>query len=264
MVMSLTSVWSSLYARVIGFNSSDQEMWHNGYSNPIKCWLCNQHLTALDYLSLGSNNKGSCDMLWVGAACTTFKMASAGSFISISLIESMWVTPTTPKVMWYYIGLYFLFQVALITVSMILWPPQAELSMPVRTEKYVERHCNLEALAVFTPLAFNIFLVLLCSIFAFLARKLPDNFNECWYIFLTLATTLFIWMAFLPTYYSAFYAYHKAAFLALALILIGAATLVVLFGPKLYALFFVAEDDIKITDFEGSHSSSKSNIKKAK
>ena len=144
-----------------------------------------------------------------------------------------------------------------------MWPPKAELSMPIRTEKYVELHCNLNPLALFIPLAFNIFLVLLCSIFAFLARKLPDNFNECWYIFLTLATTLFIWIAFLPANFAAFYAYHKAALLGLALNLIGCVTLVVLFGPKIYALFYVPDDEIKITDFEGSTSSKKSKTKKA-
>ncbi len=44
--------------------------------------------------------------------------------------------------------------------------------------------------------------------------------------------TLFTWIAFLPTYYAAFYGHHKALLLALALLLNAAITLCCLFGPK--------------------------------
>ncbi len=88
------------------------------------------------------------------------------------------------------------------------------------------------------------------------SRSLPDNFNESWYIFLSVCTTLFIWIAFLPTYFNAFYAYHKSALLALALILNGLVVLICLVGPKVYALFYIEDTDIKISDFSGRTSSS--------
>ncbi len=89
----------------------------------------------------------------------------------------------------------------------------------------------------------------------FYSRSLPENFNESWYIFLSVFTTLFIWIAFLPTYFNAFYAYHKSALLALALILNGLVVLICLFGPKVYALFYIEEGDIKISNFSGSSNS---------
>ena len=140
-------------------------------------------------------------------------------------------------------------QVGICTAALIVWPVRAALTMPVQTEKYVELSCNQPLEGLLSPLGFNFTLLLICSIFAFLTRKLPDNFNESWYIFLSVSTTLFVWMAFLPTYFAAFYAYHKAALLGLALILSTFVSMVCQFGPKMYALFYVDEKDIQITNF---------------
>ncbi len=129
-------------------------------------------------------------------------------------------------------------------------PSRAQLVMPVATEKFVELQCDLPFLNIIAPLSFNLFLLLLCTVVGFLTCKLPDNFNESWYIFFSVSTTLFIWIAFLPTHMLAFYAYHKAALLALALILNAYVTIACLFLPKVYALFFVDEKQIKISNFD--------------
>ena len=126
------------------------------------------------------------------------------------------------------------------------------MKMPVLTEQFVELLCVLPLQNLVIPLSYNLFLLLLCAVFGFLTRKLPDNFNESWYIFISVMTTLFVWIAFLPTYFVAFYAYHKAALLALALILNGAVTSLCLFTPKVYALYYIDEKDIKVTNFETS------------
>ncbi len=134
-------------------------------------------------------------------------------------------------------------------LSSLLNHPGDILYMPVKTEKYVELLCNMPVLSLAIPLSFNILLLLLCSVFGFLTRKLPDNFNESWYIFISVSTTIFLWIAFFPTYLMAFYGYHKAALLALALILNGSVTILCLFVPKMYVIFFVDETDIKVTNF---------------
>ena len=149
----------------------------------------------------------------------------------------------------------FLFQAAVLAVSLIIWPVKAIYAMPVRTERYVELYCDQDLEGFLLPLSYNILLILLCSTLGFLTRKLPDNFNESWYIFISVSTTLFIWIAFLPTYFTAFYAYHKAALLAFALILNGFVTIVCLFAPKIYALHYVNEKDIKVSDFSQTQSS---------
>ena len=134
----------------------------------------------------------------------------------------------------------------------ILFPLEAALTMPVRNVKFVEFSCTFSSPALLAPLSYNLFLILLCALFGFLTRKLPDNFNESWYIFISVTTTLIVWIAFLPTYFIAFYAFHKVALLALALILNGTVTSVCLFGPKIYAVYFVDERLIKTTNFDGS------------
>ncbi len=122
----------------------------------------------------------------------------------------------------------------------------------------MELECYVEMSSLLVPLAYNILLLISCSILAFMTRHLPENFNESWYIFLSVSTTMFIWIAFLPTYFSAFYAYHMAALLALALFLNAAVVLVCLFAPKIYALFYIEDKDIKITDFGSTTSNSTS------
>ena len=124
--------------------------------------------------------------------------------------------------------------------------------MPVRSVKYVELLCNMPLYSLIIPFSYNMLLLFLCAVFGFLTRKLPDNFNESWYIFISVATTIFIWVAFLPTYIMAFYAYHKAALLSFVLILNSLVTAMCLHLPKIYALFFVDESKIKITNFDNS------------
>ena len=124
------------------------------------------------------------------------------------------------------------------------------MQMPVLTENFVELVCHIPQEALFIPLGYNLFLLFVCAVFGFLTRKLPYNFNESWYIFISVTTTLFVWIAFLPTYFMAFYAYHKAALLALALILNALVPAICLFAPKIYAVFYVPEDKINTSNFK--------------
>ena len=105
----------------------------------------------------------------------------------------------------------FSLQGAMSILSGILSPPEAHLRMPVPTERFVELFCNLPLVALLPPLSLNILLVCACAVYGFLTRKLPENFNESWYIFVSVATTLFLWLVFLPTYFTAFYASHQVS-----------------------------------------------------
>ncbi len=137
--------------------------------------------------------------------------------------------------------------------------PEATLRMKVPTVEHVELFCDLPIEAFLTPLSYNVALILLCAIFGFLTRKLPENFNESWYIFVSVSTTTFLWVAFLPTYYTTFYAYNQAALLAFCLFLNASITLLCLFIPKIYALYFVNEDRITFS-FDDSRSTGSTNL----
>ena len=129
-------------------------------------------------------------------------------------------------------------------ITGLIDPPTAVLRMPIRTEKYVELFCQLPLGGFIGCLSYNLFFILLCAVFGFLTRKLPENFNESWYIFVSVSTTTFLWLVFLPTYFTTFYAYYQAALLAFCLFLNATVTLLCLYLPKLYAVYFVDEDNL--------------------
>ena len=143
------------------------------------------------------------------------------------------------------------FQVSILVVCTLFYELGERLQMPISTQKFVELVCHISSESLLIPLSYNLLLLLLCAGYGFLTRKLPDNFNESWYIFISVSTTLFVWVAFLPTYSMAYYAYHKSALLGLALLMNAAVTAVCLFAPKIYAIYYIPEESIKVTNFEG-------------
>ncbi|KAI8770780.1 metabotropic glutamate receptor, partial [Biomphalaria glabrata] len=68
---------------------------------------------------------------------------------------------------------------------------------------FVELSCDWTIPGLTSFLGYNLILVFLCSFFAFKTRKLPDNFNESRFISISVYTTLIVWLAFVPTYYTA-------------------------------------------------------------
>ncbi len=130
--------------------------------------------------------------------------------------------------------------------------PEAKLRMKILTEKHVELFCELPFFTFLMPLIYNLILILLCAVYGFLTRKLPENYNEAWYIFVSVCTTVFLWVVFLPTYYNMFYAYNQSALLAFCLFLNATISLFSVFAPKIYALYFVEDDAIKTFSFQNS------------
>ena len=127
------------------------------------------------------------------------------------------------------------------TISVILYPPDVTLSQPMITESYVEMLCSLPAVTIIYYLTYNLILMLVCSIFAFKARRLPDNFNESRFIFICVCTTLFLWCAFIPSYFTAFYASQKIVLLVSVLLFNSAVLLLCLYTPRIYAVVYLDE-----------------------
>ena len=100
-------------------------------------------------------------------------------------------------------------QVGLMAVVALMFEPKDKLRHKVPTEQHVELLCDIPLTGLVLLLGFNILLIILCVVYGFLTRKLPENFSESWYIFVSAATTIFLWLVFLPSYFTAFYAYHQ-------------------------------------------------------
>ena len=125
----------------------------------------------------------------------------------------------------------------MIGITTFMEPPEAALRMPVVTEKFVELACILPKKGLVISLCYNLVLVLICTFYAFKTRKLPDNFNESRYITFCVNTTLLIWLAFIPSYFTTSRAMYQIILLSLALILNGSVTLLCLYAPKIYAIY---------------------------
>ena len=130
------------------------------------------------------------------------------------------------------------FQISILSGICYYQAPVAEQTMPVATIKHVELSCLLPKINLIAPVSFNILLLILCSVFGFLTRKLPDNFNESWFIFISVSTTLFLWLVFIPAYFTAFYASHQVVLLCCCLFFNAVITLICLFWPKIYVVSF--------------------------
>ena len=120
-------------------------------------------------------------------------------------------------------------------------PPGTELKMPMTSVKFVELNCVQNYVSFLAPITYNVLLILVSGFFGFKVRKLPANFNESGFIFISVSTTLFMWLVFLPIYFTAFYAESRTSIMALCLILNALITLALLFGSKFYAMYFVDE-----------------------
>lgn len=61
--------------------------------------------------------------------------------------------------------------------------------------------CGISNVSLILSLGYNMVLILLCTVYAFKTRKIPENFNEAKYIGFTMYSTCIVWLAFVPIYF---------------------------------------------------------------
>ncbi|XP_022106883.1 metabotropic glutamate receptor 4-like [Acanthaster planci] len=88
------------------------------------------------------------------------------------------------------------------------------------------------------PCLLNLTIIVGCCLFAFLSRKVPDNYNESRFIGVSVYTTLVLCVAAVPVYTSTNEVLPKVASMSLALTLNAYLSLVCLYISKLYVIVF--------------------------
>ena len=127
------------------------------------------------------------------------------------------------------------FEVSLACVGLMMKPPKVIKILPSENDVLVKCHITDYDYAI--TFAYNFFLVILCTVYSFRARKIPSSFNEAKYLGFVMYTTCVIWIAFLPIYYGTGKDFQPIA-LSLSTTLNATTILVCLFGPKVYIIIF--------------------------
>lgn len=85
------------------------------------------------------------------------------------------------------------------TVWLIIEPPDTTEIHPYPLSAVLT--CRVSTFSLMMSLVYNMFLILMCTLYAFKTRKIPENFNEAKYIGFTMYSTCIVWLAFVPIYF---------------------------------------------------------------
>ncbi|XP_065314843.1 metabotropic glutamate receptor 3-like isoform X2 [Gordionus sp. m RMFG-2023] len=137
-------------------------------------------------------------------------------------------------------------QIVMNAIWFLLEVPGTRNFSPENKRDIVILKCRIKDTSFLFSLAYNIILIIICTVYAVKTRKIPENFNESKFIGFSMYTTCIIWLAFIPIYFSTLNEFQiQTTTLCITISLSASVTLFCLFGPKIYIIVFHPEKNVR-------------------